>query len=79
MLTRPDAVAAKEGMDTLQDPVAQSKARQVRMYLLLMRDTTNDRRPDGVLDLALAIAVTTRRVLVSFLLLDLPTLIASGL
>lgn len=29
MLTRPDAVAAKEGMDSLQDPVAQSKARQV--------------------------------------------------
>lgn len=31
MLTRPDAVAAKQGMDTLQDPAAQSKARQVRM------------------------------------------------
>jgi protein NRD1 len=30
MLTRPDAVHAKEGMDNLQDPVAQSKARQVR-------------------------------------------------
>jgi len=30
MMTRPDAVAAKEGMDSLQDPVAQSKARQVR-------------------------------------------------
>ena len=30
MLTRPDAVAAKQGMDTLQDPAAQSKARQVR-------------------------------------------------
>ncbi|KAF1926700.1 uncharacterized protein M421DRAFT_93626 [Didymella exigua CBS 183.55] len=30
MLTRPDAVAAKEGMDNLQDPVAQSKARQTR-------------------------------------------------
>jgi protein NRD1 len=29
MLTRPDAVAAKEGMDNLQDPAAQSKARQV--------------------------------------------------
>jgi protein NRD1 len=29
MLTRPDAVHAKEGMDNLQDPVAQSKARQV--------------------------------------------------
>lgn len=29
MLTRPDAVAAKEGMDSLQDPAAQSKARQV--------------------------------------------------
>ncbi|KAH8631805.1 hypothetical protein IG631_13488 [Alternaria alternata] len=28
MLTRPDAVAAKQGMDTLQDPAAQSKARQ---------------------------------------------------
>lgn len=30
MMTRPDAVAAKEGMDSLQDPTAQSKARQVR-------------------------------------------------
>lgn len=30
MLTRPDAVHAKEGMDNLQDPGAQSKARQVR-------------------------------------------------
>lgn len=33
MLTRPDAVAAKEGMDNLQDPVAQSKARQVSSLL----------------------------------------------
>ena len=32
MMTRPDAVAAKEGMDNLQDPAAQSKARQVRFY-----------------------------------------------
>lgn len=32
MLTRPDAVHAKEGMDNLQDPVAQSKARQVRNF-----------------------------------------------
>lgn len=31
MMTRPDAVAAKEGMDNLQDPAAQSKARQVRV------------------------------------------------
>ncbi|CBX96998.1 hypothetical protein IAQ61_008055 [Plenodomus lingam] len=30
MMTRPDAVAAKEGMDSLQDPVAQTKARQTR-------------------------------------------------
>ncbi|KAH7089985.1 hypothetical protein FB567DRAFT_522014 [Paraphoma chrysanthemicola] len=30
MLTRPDAVHAKEGMDSLQDPAAQSKARQTR-------------------------------------------------
>lgn len=30
MLTRPDAIAAKQGMDNLQDPVAQQKARQVR-------------------------------------------------
>ncbi|KAJ4308772.1 hypothetical protein N0V94_009212 [Neodidymelliopsis sp. IMI 364377] len=30
MMTRPDAVAAKEGMDSLQDPAAQSKARQTR-------------------------------------------------
>jgi protein NRD1 len=69
MLTRPDAVAAKEGMDTLQDPVAQSKARQVRMiYISLMRNTNNS-RPDGVLALDLATAVTTRLVSVSFLLL----------
>jgi protein NRD1 len=33
MLTRPDAVAAKEGMDSLQDPVALSKARQVNSLL----------------------------------------------
>lgn len=31
MLTRPDAIAAKEGMDNLQDPAAQSKARQVQL------------------------------------------------
>ncbi|KAF2688953.1 hypothetical protein K458DRAFT_414623 [Lentithecium fluviatile CBS 122367] len=30
MLTRPDAVAAKEGMDSIQDPMAVSKARQTR-------------------------------------------------
>ncbi|KAL5115810.1 hypothetical protein ACEQ8H_006305 [Pleosporales sp. CAS-2024a] len=30
MLTRPDAVHAKEGMDNLQDPAAQAKARQTR-------------------------------------------------
>ncbi|EMD59437.1 hypothetical protein COCSADRAFT_258656 [Bipolaris sorokiniana ND90Pr] len=30
MLTRPDALAAKQGMDSLNDPVAQSKARQTR-------------------------------------------------
>jgi len=30
MLTRPDAVSAKEGMDAVQDPAAVSKARQVR-------------------------------------------------
>jgi protein NRD1 len=34
MYTRPDAVAAKEGMDSLQDPIAQTKARQVRMRFL---------------------------------------------
>ena len=33
MLTRPDAVAAKEGMDSLQDPAALSKARQVNSLL----------------------------------------------
>jgi protein NRD1 len=32
MMTRPDAVAAKEGMDNLNDPAAQSKARQVRTH-----------------------------------------------
>ncbi|KAL6708260.1 hypothetical protein ACN47E_003184 [Coniothyrium glycines] len=30
MMTRPDSVAAKDGMDSLNDPVAQSKARQTR-------------------------------------------------
>ena len=30
MLNRPDAVAAKEGMDAIQDPSAMAKARQVR-------------------------------------------------
>lgn len=35
MLTRPDAVAAKEGMDSLQDSVAQSKARQVRARMFI--------------------------------------------
>lgn len=30
MMTRPDAVAAKNGMDNLNDPAAQSKARQTR-------------------------------------------------
>jgi protein NRD1 len=78
MLTRPDAVAAKEGMDTLQDPIAQSKARQVRVYFLLMPDTTNNRRPVGELVSALATAVTTRQASVLFLLLDLLMLIASG-
>lgn len=34
MLTRPDAVAAKQGMDNLNDPAAQSKARQVRARFL---------------------------------------------
>ena len=34
MLTRPEAVAAKDGMDALQDPVAQSKARQVSLMFL---------------------------------------------
>jgi protein NRD1 len=33
MLTRPDAVAAKEGMDAVQDPTAVSKARQVSRRL----------------------------------------------
>jgi protein NRD1 len=37
MLTRPDAVHAKEGMDNLQDPVAQSKARQVREVIPRVR------------------------------------------
>lgn len=32
MFTRPDAVAAKEGMDNIQDSATQSKARQVRKF-----------------------------------------------
>jgi protein NRD1 len=78
MLTRPDAVAAKEGMDTLQDPIAQSKARQVRVYFLLIPNIANNHRPVGVLVSALATAVTTRQASVSFPLLVLPMPIASG-
>ena len=61
MLTRPDAVAAKQGMDNLNDPAAQSKARQVRMPIPRAACRTNNRRQDGVLALALVTAVTTRR------------------
>lgn len=38
MLTRPDAVRAKEGMDNIQDPAALSKARQVRkLFVIVIR------------------------------------------
>ena len=60
MLTRPDAVAAKEGMDSLQDSVAQSKARQVRMACRISSMLTNFVRPAGVSDLDHAIAATIR-------------------
>jgi protein NRD1 len=59
MLTRPDAVAAKEGMDNLQDAVAQSKARQVS-YLLIESSTVADIfRLVGELGSAHEIAATT--------------------
>jgi hypothetical protein len=65
MLTRPDAVAAKQGMDSLQDPAAQSKARQVRMLFLNYSPSfTNNTRPGGALALVLATVVITRRALV---------------
>jgi len=48
MLTRPDAVAAKEGMDSLQDPVAQTKARQVRIpFVNDQRIALTSHRLDG--------------------------------
>lgn len=59
MLTRPDAVAAKEGMDNLQDPAAQSKARQVGCSLPLGRMNTDYSRHDGELVLVRATAATT--------------------
>jgi hypothetical protein len=66
MLTRPDAVHAKEGMDNLQDPAAQSKARQVRTSYRLYTRHADMGRLDGVLALDLVTAVTTRLALVSF-------------
>lgn len=64
MLTRPDAVAAKEGMDSLQDPAAQSKARQVRMICVQVAACTNTVRPDGESALDRATVVTIRLALV---------------
>lgn len=48
MLTRPDAVHAKEGMDNLQDPVAQSKARQVWTAASKTKKDTDMHRLVGV-------------------------------
>jgi protein NRD1 len=59
MMTRPDAVAAKEGMDSLQDPAAQSKARQVWNRDANGERRTNCYRHDGVSALAHEIAVIT--------------------
>ncbi len=61
MLTRPEAVSAKDGMDALQDPVAQSKARQVCIFLLGPLTFTNNQRHDGALALDLGIAVITQQ------------------
>lgn len=44
MLTRPDALAAKAGMDSTQDPNALSKARQVSFYRLLRYQCTHKPR-----------------------------------
>jgi protein NRD1 len=59
MLTRPDAVAAKEGMDNLQDPVAQSKARQVSKPSVKGTTVANTYRLDGELDLVHETVATT--------------------
>ena len=59
MLTRPDAVAAKEGMDSLQDPVAQSKARQVILTLIKCSMTADTNRHAGELASAPETVATT--------------------
>lgn len=62
MLTRPDAVAAKEGMDNLQDAVAQSKARQVGGWSGKASGIANMCRLGGELGLDRATAATTAAV-----------------
>ena len=79
MLTRPDAVAAKEGMDSLQDSVALSKARQVSPISASCSLTTDVCRHDGESVSAHEIAATTPAASVSFQSHDLPMLTASGL
>jgi protein NRD1 len=71
MLTRPDAIAAKEGMDTISDAATLSKARQVRRKVLLIQLIDADRhRHDGALVSVLETAVTTIMASASFPLLD---------
>jgi protein NRD1 len=79
MLTRPDAVHAKEGMDNLQDPVAQSKARQVCIATGFEGQFTDIHRLDGVWVLVPETAATTKAASASFPSHGLRMLIASGL
>lgn len=79
MLTRPDAVHAKEGMDSLQDPGAQSKARQVRPKLVERPITHADKhRHDGALASAPGTVATTKAASASFPSHGLQTLTANG-
>jgi protein NRD1 len=78
MLTRPDAVHAKEGMDNLQDPIAQSKARQVCIARVSQYLYADSHRHAGELASAPETAATTKAALALFPSPGLRTLIASG-
>jgi protein NRD1 len=78
MLTRPDAVHAKEGMDNLQDPIAQSKARQVCTPRVSKYLYADGRRRDGELASAPEIAATTKVALALFPSPDSRMLTGSG-
>jgi protein NRD1 len=62
MYTRPDAIAAKEGMDATQDAATLSKARQVRAMVFLRCNNTDFGRHAGELALDLANVATMRPV-----------------